>query len=188
MSAPIETAPKVCFCGGAIRKRTSESFIRYRERKFCSSKCNRAAQVAARDLSGTTFGKCEILERLPGRDEYELPTWRARHHCGFEQTLSSKQLSSCRSKACEPKCESCGTRAALSECGLCRQMGHAAAVCPKRKTGEAKSTCICAGLTHRVIGPKCRGCGLRYKDEAPVELEDCMHSHMGRVADLGGAT
>jgi len=39
--------------------------------------------------------------------------------------------------------------------------------CAKRK-----SVChVCAGLPHRVVGPRCV-CGLLYADEPPVTLDD----------------
>lgn len=80
-------------------------------------------------------------------------------------------------------------------CPICNPRPPKCAVCngPHRKSehvfGDSKSACpLCAWLAHRVVGPRCRGCRLLYADEAPVELEDPMRSHMGRVSDLGGTS
>lgn len=82
----------------------------------------------------------------------------------------------------QPRCPVCNPRA--PRCAVCNG---------PHRTGQhefdGERVCqACYGLPHRVVGPRCRECHLLYADEPKVELEDCMHSHMGRVADCGGGS
>lgn len=56
------------------------------------------------------------------------------------------------------------------KCGLCRKSGHLTAECSLKKQPHQKVCPVCANLPHRVLGPKCRACGLRYANEEPVTL------------------
>lgn len=73
------------------------------------------------------------------------------------------------SKACGRK------RASLNECGLCRRVGHAAADCPKRKPRRVCNEC--GSLPHRVRGPRCKSCKLRYAPEPAAQVGDCQRSN-----------
>lgn len=160
--------PKTCPCGLTFTRRNGESLIKWTARKYCSRKCQCAAQSAANDLAGTTFGQWTILERALGRDAYGSPTWKARHACGTERTLSSKQLSACRSHGCEPRCSACT--------GLHR---------PNQKRSSGNVCELCAGQAWRVVGPRCKRCRLLYEDE-PIEEVDYGARQLSNLARVMG--
>lgn len=39
---------------------------------------------------------------------------------------------------------------------------------PEKRTSNARFSCRCAGLAHRVVGPKCRGCGLQFAPDVVI--------------------
>lgn len=154
---------KTCPCGRVFTKRADESRPRFLVRIFCSQKCSGAANV--RDLAGTTLGRWVIVDRAQGHGVDNSALWNARHDCGSMRVVSTNQLWTCRSKGCRPKCEACtGLGSRRSRCGLCRRIGHITVLCPNRK--QRGGICLlCAGLPHRVRGPRCLLCLLPYADE-----------------------
>jgi hypothetical protein len=122
----------------------------------------------ALDLTGQTLGRWEIIDRAPGRAADSSNLWNARHDCGATRVVSTTQIATCRAKGCQPKCDEClfrnRTRHRGSRCGLCRRRGHITALCPNRK--QRGGICLlCAGLPHRVRGPRCLLCLLPYAAE-----------------------
>lgn len=82
----------------------------------------------------------------------------------------------------EPRCPVCHPRPA--KCAVCNGAHRT-----KEHSFTGKAVCqLCGDMSWRVVGPRCKRCRLTYADEEPVELEDVMHSPMGRVADLGGSS
>jgi hypothetical protein len=94
-------------------------------------------------------------------------------HCGrcnSETTVSAYHLRFRKLKACKA-CVDGELREkprAANTCSCCHITGHTREFCPDRP--PRKFFCdACAGLSHRVLGPKCRTCGTRYAAEEPVE-------------------
>lgn len=63
-----------------------------------------------------------------------------------------------------------GSSTLQSRCKLCQRSRRA-------PQGKGRGPCgTCAGLSHRVRGPKCRECGIRYEALPPVQIENCLRS------------
>jgi hypothetical protein len=91
--------------------------------------------------------------------------------CGSEFLIPTHHYATRKIKACRPCVAKLRAKPRLPDmCSVCSSTAHNRATCPERLSGERKFLCgECAGLPHRVLGPKCRTCGTRYAAEEPVE-------------------
>jgi hypothetical protein len=90
--------------------------------------------------------------------------------CGTEFLIPAHHYATRRIKACRSCVAKLRAKPRLPDsCSVCSSTAHNRATCPERVRGERKVFCSeCAGLPHRVTGPKCRTCGTMYAAEEPV--------------------
>jgi hypothetical protein len=133
-------------------------------------------------LKGETLGSWVVVGLL-SKDPAGRSIWQLRcTGCGRERQMGTHRVRDCQKRNVTPRCPTCIAKANPNhKCGLCRQLGHTILDCPRRS--EAKPVCpLCADLTHRVKGPRCRRCKLRYADEQPeIDYAPRQPSALARV-------
>lgn len=134
-------------------------------------------------LVGLKLGKLTVIgQSLTGRGSNGCLVWRCRcSECGSERTVTGTYISNVRRRSGVLACPTCSNR--TRRCGLCGRQGHASAACEKRRP---KTICeLCGSLPHRVTGPRCRRCRLRYEAE-PCEGIDYGARNPSALARLMG--
>lgn len=115
-------------------------------------------------MSGRTVGKLTVLARyLDPHSKTASARWLCRCVCGAELVVRGSQLRLAVAEGREPACHAC------------RELKEREPRVYKRRStpGKAPKVCkACAGLQDRVVGPRCRSCGLLYRDRPPIHAVD----------------
>ncbi len=149
------------------------------------------------NLTGELCGTYRCVEPTGKPDPIDHSrVWLLRCTCGRELFMPLSRIRRYQKHNLYPRCF-CPHYAAAAvnrgkrlpdnrprRCSGCSGTDHKYKDCPKRK--PSKFCWRCCDMTFRVVGPKCRSCGLVYAPEAPVELdvEGARASSIARCAEV----
>lgn len=143
------------------------------------------------DLTGQRLGTCEAVSETGNSDAQGSRIWRFRCTCcdrsyflSVSEFRRHERLGKTIRCYCPKYREFIKARGVRHprRCGMCKSTEHVSRDCDLRV--GLKYCRLCCSMAHRVVGARCRECGLAFRELPPVKLEIVRGSPAARCLEV----